>query len=178
MLDALREIAASVAALSREAIALGCAGVFFAVQEATPSIGEDIYRRFGQPYDIAALAGAKAGWCNTLHMHGDRVLFDMLKAYPVAMLNWHVGESPPSIAAYRASGGEKPILGGLRRTPITDGDRSAIKADVDAAFAVEGGRGIVLAPGCVIRHPVDQALLHDVAAMIRARTTRGKDAVH
>ncbi|MBL8838663.1 MAG: uroporphyrinogen decarboxylase [Alphaproteobacteria bacterium] len=178
VLDALGEIAATIAAFSREAIALGCAGVFFAVQEATPAIGEDIYRRFGQPYDIAALAGAKAGWCNTIHMHGDKVLFDMLKAYPVAMLNWHVGEAPPSIAAYRAAGGDRPILGGLRRTPITQGDRTAIAADIDAAFAVEGGRGIVLAPGCVIRHPVDEALLREVARTIRTHPTRGKDAKH
>lgn len=177
VMDALGEIAATIAAFSREAIALGCAGVFFAVQEATPAIGEDIYRRFGVPFDVAALAGAKAGWCNALHMHGDRVLFDMLKTYPVAMLNWHVGEAPPTIAAYRAAGGAMPILGGLRRTPITQGDRAAIAQDVAAARAADGGRGIVFAPGCVIRHPVDQALLRDVAAMIRAPQTGGHHAV-
>lgn len=174
VLDALSEIAATVAAFSRAAIGLGCAGVFFAVQDATSALGEAGYRRFGKPFDDVALAGASAGWFNVLHMHGDDVLFDLLAAYPVAALNWHVGEIRPSIAEYHASGGGKAVVGGLQRMAITRGDRAAIASDLSAALAAPG---VIVTPGCVIRHPVDRALLGAVATDIKARKGSGPDAI-
>lgn len=171
VLDALGEIAATVAAFSRQAIALGCAGVFFAVQDATSAFGAERYGKFGQPFDAIALAGASSGWFNVLHMHGDDILFDLLAHYPVAALNWHVGEIKPSIAEYRASGGGKTVVGGLQRMAITRGDRAAIAADLNAALTEHG---VIVTPGCVIRHPVDRALLGALAADIKER--KGADA--
>lgn len=164
---ALDEIAATTAAFSARAIALGCAGVFFAVQDATASAGAEAWRELGLAHDLAALEGARGGWFNVLHMHGDDIAFDLLATYPVHALNWHVGETPPTIAEYRAAGGRKPVLGGLRRTAITNADMGAIGADIDAALAAEGGRGVLLSPGCVIRHPLDMAVLARIAARIR-----------
>ena len=167
VLDALSEIAATVAAFSREAIRAGCAGVFFAVQEATRKAGDANYDRFGEPFDLVALAGAADGWFNVVHMHGDDILFNVLARYPVAALNWHVGETAPSIAEYRESGGRKPVVGGMRRMAITGRDRTAIDADIAAALSGDG-RGVILSPGCVIRHPVDIGLLTEIAGGIRA----------
>lgn len=164
---ALDEISVTTADFSRRAIALGCAGVFFAVQDATETLGEAAWRELGMDHDLAALEGARGGWFNAVHMHGDDILFDLLATYPVPVLNWHIGEAGPSIAAYRAAGGRKPVLGGLRRTPITQRDLPAIEADIAAVRAAEGGRGVIVAPGCVIRHPVDAALLRDIGARIR-----------
>jgi uroporphyrinogen decarboxylase len=164
---ALDEIAATTAEFSRRAIALGCAGVFFAVQDATATSGEAAWRELGLAHDMAALDGAKAGWFNAVHMHGDDIAFDVLAAYPVHVLNWHVGETKPTIADYRAAGGRKPVLGGLRRTPITQRDMAAVEDDIAAALSADGGRGILLSPGCVIRHPVDLDLLRGIAARIR-----------
>lgn len=163
---ALDEISATTAAFSAKAIALGCAGVFFAVQDATASAGEAAWHDMGLAYDLTALEGAKAGWFNAVHMHGDDVAFGLLASYPVHVLNWHVGETPPTIAEYREAGGKKPVLGGIRRTPITRGDMAAVSADIDAALE-DGGKGVLLSPGCVIRHPVDMALLGRIAAKIR-----------
>jgi len=95
---------------------------------------------------------------------------ELLADYPVAALNWHVGETPPTIADYRARGGRKPVVGGLRRMPITAGDRAAVRADLAAVLAADSGRGVILSPGCVIRHPVDRALLAQVAADIAKGT--------
>ncbi|MCC7282161.1 MAG: hypothetical protein IT556_07235 [Acetobacteraceae bacterium] len=164
---ALDEIAATTAAFSTQAIALGCAGVFFAVQDALGSAGEAAWRDMGLAYDLAALDGARAGWFNAVHMHGDDVAFELLASYPVQVLNWHVGETPPTIAEYRAGGGRKPVLGGIRRTPITGRDMAAVSADIDAALAADGGRGVLLSPGCVIRHPFDPGFLGSIAARIR-----------
>jgi uroporphyrinogen decarboxylase len=165
--QALQNIAETMADFSRRAIALGCAGVFFAVQDATAQIGVARYRRWGEATDRIVLEGARAGWLNTIHMHGHDILFDVLKDYPVDVLNWHIGETAPTIAAYRAAGGNKPILGGLRRKMITDGDLDGIRKDIADARAVDGGRGIIFAPGCVIRHPVHVATLQAIAAEVR-----------
>ena len=166
---ALAEMAATTADFSRRAIALGCAGVFFAVQDATSATGEEAYRRDWLPHDLAALDGARGGWCNAVHLHGDDILFDLVAGYPVQVLNWHIGETAPSIAAYRAAGGRKPVLGGLRRMPITRGDMAAVADDLAAIRAAEDGRGVIVAPGCVIRHPVDMAVLARIAARIRGK---------
>jgi uroporphyrinogen decarboxylase len=168
--DALGEIAATTADFARAAITLGCAGVFFAVQDATSATGAERYGALGVPFDRIALAGAASGWFNVIHMHGDDVLFDLLAGYPVHALNWHVGETPPTIAQYRAGGGTKPVVGGLRRMPITAGDRAAVRADLAAALGTDGGRGVIVSPGCVIRYPVDRALLAAVAADITKGT--------
>jgi uroporphyrinogen decarboxylase len=93
----------------------------------------------------------------------------MLKDYDVAALNWHIGETPPSIADYRAGGGTKPILGGLQRGHITRKDRAGIQRDIDRSVA-EAGRGLLLAPACVIRHPVDEATLRWTAEQIKKLT--------
>jgi uroporphyrinogen decarboxylase len=167
----LDTIAAVTCAFTRAAIAAGCVGVFFAVQEAVrDGIGEDAYRRYGEPYDRRVLAAARdaGSWLDVVHMHGDNVLFDLLKDYPVHALNWHIGETPPTIADYRAAGGTRPILGGMQRGHITRGDRTAVRADIDRAVRESSARGLLLAPACVIRHPVDDAVLMDAAAYIRS----------
>ena len=119
----------------------------------------------------SVLEAAAAGWFNVVHMHGRRVLFDRLKDYPVAALNWHIGEAEPGVAAYRAAGGERPIVGGLRRDALTRRDLAAVKADLAALFAATSGRGILVSPGCVIRYPVDTDFLATVAGLI----ARGPD---
>jgi uroporphyrinogen decarboxylase len=101
-------------------------------------------------------------------MHGDDVMFDLLKDYDVAALNWHIGETPPSIADYRSGGGTRPIVGGLQRGHITRRDQKAVLADIERTMQETGGRGILIAPACVIRHPVDEATLQAAAAGIRA----------
>jgi len=167
VLGALEKIALTTADFTRHALAAGCAGVFFAVQDADPDHFDDAaYARFGEPFDRMVLDAAAAGWFNVVHMHGDRILFDRLKTYPVAALNWHIGEASPSVAAYRQAGGRQPIVGGLRRDALTRCDMASVKLDLDRAFAATAGRGILLSPGCVIRHPVDIDFLKRIAALI------------
>ena len=62
-------------------------------------------------------------------------MFDLLKHYPVDALNWHIGETPPSIADYRSSGGTLTILGSLQRGHITRGDVDTISRDIDLTMA-------------------------------------------
>ena len=166
----LEAIAQVTCDFSRAALQSGCAGVFLAMQEATHSaFSEADYRRFGAPYDSRVISAAKAagGWFNAVHAHGEDILFDVIREYDVEALNWHIGETPPSIADYRASGGAKPILGGLQRAHITNRNRAGIEADIEAALATGGGKGIIVAPACVIRHPVDDETLIWTAERIK-----------
>ncbi len=155
---------------AREAVARGCAGVFLATQEASHTLLDEVsYRTFGEPFDIRVVeAAAQAGgWFNVIHMHGDRVMFDLLAQYDVAALNWHVGETEPSIRGYRASGGTRPILGGLQRHHLTRRDHEAVRGDIERAMVETGGKGLLLAPACVIRHPVDDITLSFAANAIK-----------
>jgi uroporphyrinogen decarboxylase len=166
----LATITSVTCAFARAAIGAGCAGVFFAVQDAVEGVVDrEAYRRFGEPFDRRVLAAAReaGSWFDVLHMHGEHVLFDLLAQYPVDALNWHIGETPPAIADYRASGGTRPIVGGMQRGHITRGDRDAVRADIDRAMRESDGRGLLLAPACVIRHPVDAAVLQETAAYIK-----------
>lgn len=166
-LEAITEVTCD---FTRHALESGCAGIFLAVQEASRSaFDEAAYRRFGEPYDRRVLEAARAhgGWFNTVHIHGEDILFELLKDYSVSALNWHIGETPPSIADYRR-GGDKPILGGLQRTHLTRCDRAGIGDDIDRAMRETQGRGLLLAPACVIRHPVDDAMLRWTAERIRS----------
>ena len=167
-LDAITDV---TSAFAIQALARGCAGIFLAAQEATrDAFDESTYREFGEPYDRRVLDAAQSGggWFNAVHMHGEDILFDVLKHYEVAALNWHIGETPPSIADYRANGGAKPILGGLQRGHITRRDREGVAADIERAVADTQGRGLLLAPACVIRHPVDEATLKWTAKRIKS----------
>lgn len=155
---------------AQAALARGCAGIFFAIQEASHDVlDETAYRRFGEPGDRRVLAAAKAagGWFNVVHMHGDDVMFDLLKDYDADALNWHIGETPPTIRDYRAAAGTRAIVGGLQRGHITQRDCAAVRADIGRAMAESGGRGILLAPACVIRHPIDDETLRHTADFIR-----------
>ena len=161
-------------AFARETLAGGCAGIFFAVQEATRSaFDERAYASFGEPYDRRVLEAAKAAgsWFDVVHVHGEDILFDVMRDYDVAALNWHIGETPPSITDYRASGGTRAIVGGLQRGHLTQRDRKGIEADIERAIAGTRGRGLLLAPACVIRHPVDEETLRWTAERIKTLKT-------
>jgi uroporphyrinogen decarboxylase len=168
---ALQAITEVSCAFARAAVERGCAGVFLAIQEATrQAMDEATYQAFGEPGDRRVLEAAVAagGWFNAVHLHGEDVLFDLVARYERAALNWHIGETPPAIRDYRAAGGAKPVLGGLQRGHLTRRDLAAVRADIARAMDETGGRGILLAPACVIRHPVDDATLTAAAAAIRA----------
>lgn len=165
----LANIAATMADFVGAALDIGCCGIFFATQESsTRCVDEDTYRRFGVPHDQRVLAAARKGWFNVIHMHGEDVMFDLLRDYPVTALNWHIGETEPRLADYAAVPGRKPVVGGLRRMALTEGDMAAVRADIADAVAATRGRGLLLGPACVIRHPVDRGVLKTVGEEIKA----------
>lgn len=157
----LETIVQVTADFSRRALGLGCDGVFLATQTCTPrQLDEEEFRRFGRAFDLRLLSLANGGgWFSCLHMHGEDVHFDLMADYPTAAINWHIGETRPTVAAYRTGGGKKPILGGLVRGLITEGNSDALKANLTNLLDETGGAGIIVGPGCGIRHPLRDDVL-------------------
>jgi uroporphyrinogen decarboxylase len=167
----LETITEVTCAFAREAIALGCAGVFLAAQDAAYGVmDEGSYRALGEPPDRRVIEAAKhaGGWFNVVHMHGENIMFDLMADYDVTAINWHIGETPPSIADYRKQGGSKPIVGGLQRFNLTRRDLPAVRADIELALHEADGRGLLIAPACVIRHPVDDRVLEAAIDIIKS----------
>jgi uroporphyrinogen decarboxylase len=147
----LRTIAASTQRFVEAAFQTGIAGVFFAVQHAQYgllSLAE--YDTFGRAYDLEILEPARDAWLNLLHLHGEEIMFDQLADYPVAVLNWHDQDTPPSLsqARERYSG---VVCGGLQRwNTMVLGTPEQVSAEARQAIQATGGQRFILGTGCVL----------------------------
>lgn len=172
---ALEVIAETTRSLAAEAIRMGADGVFFASQLSTYNQMSDVeYLEYGKPYDVSVLEGAGNGWLNTIHCHGENIMFDILKDYPVQVFNWHAWETLPAIDEAAALSGHC-LMGGLERMDITNRNKNEIRNQIYQCCKITGGRHLILTPGCVIRYPLDAEMLAYVrktkeaveAAMVR-----------
>lgn len=156
---ALESIAQTTSSLAKKAIDFGASGVFFATQLSSYDFTtEEEYREYGTRYDLLALDGAQKGWLNTLHIHGENIMFKLLKDYPVHVLNWHVWETEPEIQEARKIS-NKCFMGGINRKSITSGDHAALEQQINDSIKQSGGKKHILTPGCVIRYPLIPATL-------------------
>jgi uroporphyrinogen decarboxylase len=128
----------------------GIAGIFLATQHASYEIlSEAEYREFGMPFDRPLLEAADGLWLNVFHLHGTRVMFDLLADYPAQVVNWHDRETPPTLSA-----GQKrvrgAVLGGLRQwETMVRGSPDDVRREVNDALTQTGGRRFILGTGCV-----------------------------
>jgi uroporphyrinogen decarboxylase len=128
----------------------GIAGIFLAVQHASwELLSQREYEEFGVPFDRRLLAAADGLWLNVLHLHGSRVMFDLLADYPVQVLNWHDRETPPSLREGQARFGGA-VLGGLRQwDTMLRGTPQEVQHEAEDALQQTGGRRFILGTGCV-----------------------------
>lgn len=128
----------------------GIAGIFLAVQHASYELlCEKEYETFGVDYDRRLLEAAEGLWLNVLHLHGTRVMFDLLADYPVQVVNWHDRETPPALdgGLGRVQGA---VLGGLRQwETMLRGTPAAVRQEARDAIDQTGGRRFILGTGCV-----------------------------
>ena len=107
---------------------------------------------------LEVFQAAEKGWMNTVHVHGSNIMFELLKDYPAQAFNWHAWETLPTVDEAAVMTG-KCLMGGLNRTDITRKDRNAIQHQIYECYRMLGGRNQILTPGCVIRYPLDDAML-------------------
>ena len=113
------------------------------------------------PYDIRVLKAASGGWMNTMHSHGNNIIFELLKDYPVDFLNYHIWETAPDPDEAFALMGKCP-MGGIARFDITKRNRPAVQHEIYQCYKKMRGTNMLLTPGCVVRYPLDEEMLHFV----------------
>lgn len=161
---ALEAITKTTCELVKRAIALGADGIFFASQMSSYNImSEELYREYGSFYDERVIA-ASEGWFNVLHAHGENIMFNLLKKYPVQVFNWHVWESLPELEEASIMA-DKCVMGGIKRMDITNHNKNELQNQVYKCIKALKGRRHILTPGCVIRYPVDEEMLKYVKQM-------------
>lgn len=128
----------------------GIAGIFLAVQHASYEVmSEREYEEFGLPFDRRLLDAADGLWLNVLHLHGNRVMFDLLADYPAQVVNWHDRETPPTLREGQARV-KGAVLGGLRQwETMLRGRPEQVRAEAQDALRQTGGRRFILGTGCV-----------------------------
>jgi uroporphyrinogen decarboxylase len=134
----------------------------------TDKTSVDIYKEFGVPYDLKIFKNLpEQAWFNVIHLHGDNIMFDVVKDYPVQAISWHVWETEPSTADFIAKAPGKCIVGGLKRFDITNDQRDALREEVKTMRQEAQNRRLILAPGCVIRYPFNKATLDYLVALLQ-----------
>jgi uroporphyrinogen decarboxylase len=154
-----------------DALDAGAHGVFLATQQATfRLLSAQEYERFGRAYDLAIFEALRGkARLNMLHAHGEDIMFDLLCAYPVGMLNWHDRVTEPDLG-HAASRYPGLLVGGLNENGnLLAGDERAIEAEVRDALAQTGGRRLMIGPGCVVPVAATDA---SIRAVLRAAGDR------
>lgn len=169
--DELRHALGLIADVTRQCVKAsreaGADGFFFATQCADESVMSlDAYREFGLTFDLAVLAAVPADAIVLLHLHGTRPMFDLQAEYPVQIVNWHDRRAEPSLPVGRVRSG-RCVAGGINEQAIATASAEAVAAEVTEAIAATDGRGLIVAPGCVI--PIDTPAANIKAAVSAVR---------
>lgn len=167
LLEAVEKIAQTTAKLAEEAIKLGAAGIYLASQmSSTDKVSIENYKKYGKPFDLQVIEAANVGWMNTIHIHGENIMFDLLKDYPLPIINWHIGEAEPDLVEGLKSSG-KIVMGGIERMNITDNNRDELKMQITRDIKdTQGLNRLLLTPGCVIRRPFDTETIRFIQELL------------
>jgi len=176
----LSVIARTLADYARASVRAGADGVFMttSVWASRDTITESEYEVFGKPYDVMVFEAATqaGGWFNILHICRENVMFDLLRDYPVSVLNWDVSSrSNPTLqdALHKT---DKALWAGIdqRGIAMLKGPAEEVKHEVKraldevtSALDETGGRRILLGPGCVIPPQVPSSHLDAVMETVR-----------
>jgi uroporphyrinogen decarboxylase len=150
---ALRAITETFAAFTRETLARGASGIFFATTDWANDtrIERELVLEFGRPYDLRVLAEAAAAPLNTLHVCGPGVYLREHADYPVAILSWDARDrGNPSIRGMRGAT-EKTLMTGIaHERTFLHGPAKAVEEEARASLAESGGTRFILGPGCAV----------------------------
>jgi uroporphyrinogen decarboxylase len=147
----------------------GAAGIFFSTADASyATMSEEEYRQWGRSSDLALLEAAGAGWLNVLHMHGYHLMFELVTDYPCRIVNWDDRRAGPGLAAGQAIF-PGAVAGGINQwqTLLSSGP-DAVRREVVEARNQTGGRGYMVAAGCVMPIPVPESNIRAAIAATEA----------
>ena len=150
---ALRAITETFAAFTRETLARGASGIFFATTDYANDtrIDRAMMEEFGRPYDLRVLAEASGAPLNTLHVCGPGAYVEQLLDYPVAIISWASHERDnPTIAELRPLTNRTLMAGIAQDTTFAKGSVESVETEARAAIAASGGTRFILGPECAV----------------------------
>ena len=161
----LRTLTGVTTAFAHAALDAGADGLFFASQWICDRFcSREQYKAFGLRYDLQVLESVQhLSRVTILHLHGLDVFFDLADAYQVDALSWHNWETPPSLAEARQQT-DLAFITGLDLALLRAGPPDAIAAQARDAIAQTDGRGLILAPACVVYPETPEAHLRAAVA--------------
>lgn len=154
--DALRGALEAVTATFRD-LARACVAVADGIFLATTSwarrdvLADDEYARFGRPYDLEVLDGARDAPLNVLHVCGADARVLELTDYPVAAVSWNChAPGNPRLDEFLRRVPARAAIGGLSDEALVAPAGERARAEARAALAASGGRRWIAAGGCTI----------------------------
>ena len=148
-LDAVADTFAALAAACCEV----ADGIFLATTNWARRDGLSLgdYRRFGTPFDLRVLEGARGAALNILHVCGAQAYVVELARYPVAAVSWNPRlRGNPNLPAFLASVPDRGAIGGFSDEAFASRDGSLARHEAaDALAHTRGGRWLA-AGGCTI----------------------------
>jgi uroporphyrinogen decarboxylase len=142
--ETFRDVAAAAAEIAD--------GIFLATTPAASRsyLTDDEYRRFGVPYELRVLDGARGATLNVLHVCGDDApVIDLARAYDVAAVSWDAfGHGNPPVDAFLGAVPRKAAIGGIGDAAWQDPAQARVEAR--AALERTGGRRWIAAGRCTI----------------------------
>jgi uroporphyrinogen decarboxylase len=165
--DALEAITETLIRFAGLALSEGVSGIFYSIQAASlANHTEEEYAEFGEPYDRRFLESLDSrSILNVIHGHGERLMFERLARLPNAHVwNWDDRGAGPSLAEARPHV-RGAVAGGLDQwKTLRDGTPEDAVGQAEDALAQTGGRGVIIAAGCVLAMETPDA---NVAAVVR-----------
>lgn len=151
--QALRAIAETFASFVQEVLNSGASGVFFATTGwATYDLMTDeLYDRFGRPYDLQVLAAAKEAQVNVLHVCRAHNMLRRVLDYPVHILNW-AADAPgnDSLGEIADRVPDRAVAGGISNAALTASDPAMAIGEARVAAEQARDRGLLIAGNCSI----------------------------
>jgi len=163
----LEVIADTTRRFSLECLAAGADGIFLASQMAREDLlTQEEYLEFGKPHDLQILEAVSGSEVILLHTHGEGIYFHLFNDYPVGIINWHDRRTPPTLGEAREQT-PRCLAGGINERAFGDRGPGEVTAEVREALSQTGGKGHLVAAGCVL--PVDSPDENIRAALQAAR---------
>lgn len=163
LIPALELITDLTIKFSKAAIALGASGIYFASQMSSyDRTSKESYETYGVPYDLQILESVKeGGWLNTIHVHGENTMFDVMKDYPVPVFNWHNWDTEPSVEVGQEKT-NKAIMGGIAPAQITLGNIEELTKQVSEDIKRLNGKSLILSSNCSVMLPFEDQTIQTI----------------
>ena len=148
-LDAVADTFAELAAACCEV----ADGIFLATTSwaRKDTLDEGEYQRFGTPFDLRVLAGARGAALNVLHVCGPGARVVELARYPVAAVSWNPRlPGNPSLAAFLAAVPARGAIGGFSDEAFLSRSAGLVKREASEGLMQTGGKRWLAAGGCTI----------------------------